>query len=124
MFAALNNSNQQPTMETTPQIEKVAGKIAKAAKQANVSAPISYKENVLLSNSEYKKELATLGHCVRSLLQAADVKIHPKMLAVLKDIKNDKNGAYKIALNEVRKTKAGKYTVFALFQYLYKVAKQ
>ncbi|MFN9901965.1 MAG: hypothetical protein ACK55Z_24930, partial [bacterium] len=99
-------------------------KIAKAAKQANVSAPISYKENVLLSNSEYKKELATLGHCVRSLLQAADVKIHPKMLAVLKDIKNDKNGAYKIALNEVRKTKSGKYTVFALFQYLYKVAKQ
>jgi len=96
-------------------------KVVKAAKEAN---PISYKENVLVTNQAYKKEMATLGHCVRSLLQAADVKIHPKMLSVLKDIKNDKNGAYKIALEQVRKTKGGKYTVFALFQYLFKVAKK
>jgi hypothetical protein len=105
-------------MSTT---EKLTNQVVKAAKEAN---PISYKENVLVTNQAYKKEMATLGHCVRSLLQAADVTIHPKMLSVLKDIKNDKNGAYKIALNEVRKTKAGKYTVFALFQYLFKVAKK
>jgi hypothetical protein len=105
-------------MSTT---EKLTKQVVKAAKEAN---PISYKENVLITNQAYKKEMATLGHCVRALLQAENVKIHPKMLSVLKDIKNDKNGAYKIALNEVRKTKAGKYTVFALFQYLYKVAKK
>jgi hypothetical protein len=105
-------------MSTT---EKLTKQVVKAAKEAN---PMSYKEDVLGSNKDYKKELATLGHCVRSLLQATDVKIHPKMLSVLKDIKNDKNGAYKIALEQVRKTKAGKYTVFALFQYLFKVAKK
>jgi len=104
-------------MSTT---EKLTNQVVKAAKEA---FPMNYKENVLITNQAYKKEMATLGHCVRSLLQAADVKIHPKMLAVLKDIKNDKNGAYKIALEQVRKTKGGKYTVFALFQYLYKVAK-
>jgi hypothetical protein len=96
-------------------------KVVKAAKEAK---PLSYNQDVLGSNKDYKKEMATLGHCVRTLLQAENVTIHPKMLAVLKNIKNDKNGAYKIALNKVRKTKAGKYTVFALFQYLYKVAKK
>jgi len=105
-------------MSTT---EKLTKQVVKAAKEAN---PLNYNQDVLGSNKDYKKELATLGHCVRSLLQAADVKIHPKMLSVLKDIKNDKNGAYKIALEQVRKTKGGKYTVFALFQYLYKVAKK
>lgn len=94
---------------------------SKNTKKENV---LNYKENVLMSNKEYKKELATLGHCVRALLQAENVTIHPKMLAILKDIKNDKNGAYKIAVENVRKSKAGKYTVFALFQYLYKEAKK
>lgn len=93
----------------------------KNTKNGNV---LNYKENVLLSNKEYKKELATLGHCVRALLQAENVKIHPKMLAILKDIKANKNESYKIAVENVRKSKAGKYTVFALFQYLYKEAKK
>ena len=94
------------------------------AKNTSKENVLNYKENVLASNKEYKKELATLGHCVRALLQAENVTIHPKMRAILKDIKANKNDAYKIAVENVRKSKAGKYTVFALFQYLFKEAKK
>lgn len=100
-------------MKTTP----------KTPKTANVQT-LNYKTDVIGTNQDYKKELATLGHCVRSLMQSQDVKIHPKMLAILKDIKTNKNDAYKIALEKVRKTKSGKYTPFCLFQYLYKEAKK
>ena len=91
--------------------------------QANVQT-LNYKTDVIGTNQDYKKELATLGHCVRALLQAENVTIHPKMMAILKDIKSNKNDAYKIALDKVRKTKSGKYTPFCLFQYLYKEAKK
>ena len=94
------------------------------AKNTNKVDALNYKTNVLGTNQEYKRELATLGHCVRALLQAENVKIHPKMMAILRDIKNNKNDAYKIALEKVRKTKSGKYTPFCLFQYLYKEAKK
>jgi hypothetical protein len=108
------STKAQNTSQAATKVEK---------KAATKVEKLNYKSHVIGTNHQYKKEMATLGHCVRSLMQAQDVKIHPKMMAILREIKANKNDWYKIALDGVRKTKSGKYTPFCLLQYLYKLVK-
>ena len=83
----------------------------------------SYKLTVIDSNKLLKEESKTLGYCIKVLLTNVKLlTISPLMVKNLQAINKDSE-AYKLAVNNCRKSKNGNYSPFYLLQYLYSISK-
>jgi len=124
-------------MNTTKKATKVQGtKIAKATKvnatnlkqtastsEASKKVETNYKVEVLESNKLLKQESVKLGYCVKVLINNTNIlKLSPLMVKNLQAINKDSE-AYKLAVNNCRKSKNGNYSPFYLLQYLYSISK-
>jgi hypothetical protein len=115
-------------MKTQTQSAKVSkvnnGKATKVIKatqsKASETKKVSdYTIKVLNTNKALKEEAFKLGYCIKQL----DNIILPKEFkSYLNTMKKD-SSIYKLAENNVRRSKVGKFTAFYLLQYLYKVTK-
>jgi hypothetical protein len=94
---------------------------AKSKKQSDYKATDYYKQ-VIEPNRFLKEETSKIGYCIKQLLNNSDaIKLQPDFIKLLKQANKDE-AIYKQFANEVRKSKTGKYSPFALLQYLYKIA--
>jgi hypothetical protein len=125
-------------MNTTKTATKLQGnKTAKGTKvtltenltQKSVTSETSkkvdtnYKVEVLESNKLLKQESKTLGYCIKVLTNNINIlKLSANMVDNLQAINKDSE-AYKLAVNNCRKSKNGNYSPFYLLQYLYSISK-
>lgn len=111
-----SKANSKPTKATANTIKQVSSKteVKKASK---------YKTEVLESNKLLKQESVKLGYCVKVLINNTNIlKLSPIMVKNLNAINKDSE-AYKLAVNNCRKSKKGNYSPFYLLQYLYSISK-
>jgi hypothetical protein len=110
-------ANSKPT--------KVTGNVItqKSSKKETTKTESSYKTEVLESNKLLKQESVKLGYCVKVLINNTNIlKLSPLMVKNLNAINKDSE-AYKLAVNNCRKSKNGNYSPFYLLQYLYSISK-
>lgn len=95
----------------------------KSSKQETTKKVSSYKNEVLESNKILKQESIKLGYCVKVLINNVNIlKLSPLMIKNLHAINKDSE-AYKLAVQNCRKSKTGNYSPFYLLQYLYSISK-
>jgi hypothetical protein len=112
-----NIANNKPTKATANNLKQVSSKIEVTKKESN------YKLQVLDSNAILKQESKTLGYCIKVLINNTNIlKLSPLMVKNLQAINKDSE-AYKLAVNNCRKSKKGNYSPFYLLQYLYSISK-
>jgi hypothetical protein len=83
-----------------------------------------YKLQVLDSNAILKQESKTIGFCIKVILN--NIKLLPNITeTMVKNLNaiNKDSEAYKLAVNNCRKSKKGNYSPFYLLQYLYSISK-
>ena len=91
--------------------------------EASKKVDTNYKLQVLDSNAILKQESKTLGYCIKVLTNNINIlKLSPLMVKNLNAI-NKGSEAYKLAVNNCRKSKKGNYSPFYLLQYLYSISK-
>ena len=111
-----NIANNKPTKATANNLKQVSSK-------TEVKKESKYKTEVLESNKLLKQESVKLGYCVKVLINNTNIlKLSPLMVNNLKAINKDSE-AYKLAVNNCRKSKKGNYSPFYLLQYLYSISK-
>ena len=80
----------------------------------------NYKENVLSTNLNLKKELKSLGGCRALLLNnVKEIGLNSKFAQILRQSKKDED-LYKFLVTNVRTSKSGNYSPFYLLQFLHK----
>jgi hypothetical protein len=91
--------------------------------EASKKVDSNYKTEVLESNKLLKQESVKLGYCVKVLINNINIlKLSANMVDNLQAINKDSE-AYKLAVNNCRKSKNGNYSPFYLLQYLYSISK-
>lgn len=114
-----NAANNKPTKVT-------ANNLKQESSQSEIAEPkkeSAYKLHVLNSNKLLKQESKTLGYCIKVLINNINIlKLSPNMVKNLQSINKDSE-AYKLAVNNCRKSKNGNYSPFYLLQYLYSISK-
>jgi hypothetical protein len=112
-----NIANNNPTKVTSNTVTQ------KSSKKEVTKKESSYKVEVLESNKLLKQESVKLGYCVKVLINNTNIlKLSPLMVKNLQAINKDSE-AYKLAVNNCRKSKNGNYSPFYLLQYLYSISK-
>lgn len=97
--------------------------VKKASAKVETKKESTYKIHVLATAKILKEESAKLGYCVKVLINNINIlTISPLMLKNLQAINKDSE-AYKLAVNNCRKSKNGNYSPFYLLQYLYSISK-
>jgi hypothetical protein len=110
-------TNNKPTKVSANTIKQASAKVEQPKKES------TYKISVLDSNKILKEESAKLGYCVKVLINNINIlKLSPLMAKNLQAINKDSE-AYKLAVNNCRKSKNGNYSPFYLLQYLYSISK-
>ena len=80
----------------------------------------NYKENVLSTNLNLKKELKSLGGCRALLLNnVKEIGLNSKFAQILRQSKKDED-LYKFLVTNVRTSKSGNHSPFYLLQFLHK----
>jgi hypothetical protein len=112
-----NIANNKPTKVTLNSLTQ------KSSNKETTKKESSYKVEVLESNKLLKQESVKLGYCVKVLINNTNIlKLSPLMVKNLQAINKDSE-AYKLAVNNCRKSKKGNYSPFYLLQYLYSISK-
>jgi len=110
-------TNNKPTKSTVNSLTQTS------SKKETTKTESSYKIEVLESNKLLKQESVKLGYCVKVLINNTNIlKLSPIMIKNLNAINKDSE-AYKLAVNNCRKSKNGNYSPFYLLQYLYSISK-
>ena len=110
-------ANGKPTKVSANSVKQAAAKVQQPKKES------TYKISVLDSNKILKEESAKLGYCIKVLMNNINIlKLSPLMAKNLQAINKDSE-AYKLAVNNCRKSKNGNYSPFYLLQYLYSISK-
>ena len=111
-----SKANNKPTKATANNLKQVSSK-------TEVKKESDYKLQVLDSNTILKQESKTLGYCIKVLINNTNIlKLSPLMIKNLNAINKDSE-AYKLAVQNCRKSKKGNYSPFYLLQYLYSISK-
>jgi hypothetical protein len=109
-------TKNQPTKVTLNTVKQSSAKV-------ETKKESTYKLHVLNSNKILKEESAKLGYCIKVLINNTNIlNLSPLMLKNLQAINKDSE-AYKLAVNNCRKSKNGNYSPFYLLQYLYSISK-
>lgn len=109
-------TNNKPTKVTLNTVKQKSAKL-------ETKKESTYKLHVLDSNKLLKEESAKLGFCIKVLINNSNIlKLSPLMLKNLQAINKDSQ-AYKLAVQNCRKSKKGNYSPFYLLQYLYSISK-
>ena len=109
-------ANNKPTKVTLNTVKQKSAKV----ETKKVS---TYKIHVLETAKILKEESKTLGYCIKVLMNNISIlKFSPLMVKNLQAINKDSE-AYKLAVNNCRKSKNGNYSPFYLIQYLYSISK-
>lgn len=118
------NNNPTKVKVSTVTQKSATVKTSQTSKKVDTTKKESaYKLHVLDSNKILKEESAKLGFCIKVLMNNSNIlKLSPLMLKNLQAINKDSE-AYKLALNNCRKSKKGNYSAFYLLQYLYSISK-
>jgi hypothetical protein len=110
-------TNSKPTKVSANSIKQASAKVEQPKKES------TYKISVLDSNKILKEESAKLGYCVKVLINNINIlKLSPLMSKNLQAINKDSE-AYKLAVQNCRKSKTGNFSPFYLLQYLYSISK-
>ena len=109
-------AKNQPTKVTVNIVKQSAAKV-------ETKKESTYKLHVLETAKILKEESKTLGYCIKVLINNINIlKFSPLMAKNLQSINKDSE-AYKLAVNNCRKSKNGNYSPFYLLQYLYSISK-
>jgi len=111
-----NIANNKPT-------KSIVNNLTQKSSKQETKKESNYKTEVLESNKLLKQESVKLGYCVKVLINNTNIlKLSPLMVKNLQAINKDSE-AYKLAVNNCRKSKNGNYSPFYLLQYLYSISK-
>lgn len=112
-----STAHSKPTKATANNLKQVSSKTEVTKKVSD------YTLQVIESNKLLKQESVKLGYCVKVLINNTNIlKLSPLMVKNLQAINKDSE-AYKLAVNNCRKSKSGNYSPFYLLQYLYSISK-
>lgn len=110
-------------MKTTNKAKATQG-ASKASKtnKKNTFETSEYFKKVILPNRVLKQQTEKIGYSIKLLLQNAEaIQLEAEFIKLLNKANKDET-IYKQFAENVKKSKAGKYSPFKVLQYLYKIA--
>jgi hypothetical protein len=92
----------------------------KANKATKVKQPSAYDTKVLKRWANLREEKGKIGYCLSFIKAQADVlQLSTKEVKLINDWKKDAS----VLIANLKASKAGKYSAWQIFQYMYKISK-